>query len=202
MNRLLNISYGLMMMIAIASCAVANKEDMANIENLEKIDDSYEVDAQFTAEKLERGNLIAFESRAKEKLADFFNYLTIISDPEYDDAFKSHAMVLASDLFTNNQILFPLAGEGAILSIEEILDNHLKGTYGKRQYDVISVTISKKLENSENDGYIGALSFHVSMKQKDEPGSTSEGQIDMHAMKVDKHFGQTKRSVWEVFLGQ
>ena len=204
MTKFLNISHWLLllMVLVMASCAVANKEDMAMVESMEKIDPSYEVDKQFSAEQLGRGNLIAFESRAKEKLIDFFNYLTIISDPKYDDAFKSHAVNLASDLFVNTDVDMAILDAENEIKVQQLLDNHLNGQYGQRRYEVISVEIADKLTTTTSGNYNGTLSFDISVTSNNHSVLKNKGEITIKAMKIEKYFGQDKRSVWEVFLGE
>ena len=202
MNRFKNKICWLALAI-LASCATANKEEIALAESPEKADVSLEIDRQFSAQRLGRGSLIAFESRAKEKLVDFFNYLDLVSDPKYDLAFKTHAMNLAEELFIDFNA--PITGFGEQYpTARQVLQGHLEGNYGEREFVVISIEISQELQSTQNqEFYNGLLSYDVNIREPGKPGLKAlRGDIPFNALKVDKSFGDTSRRVWEVLLGE
>lgn len=200
MNKWLNISQGLIVVLYIlSSCAAANKEEQVVFR--ESLDASLEVDEQFSSEQLERGNLVAFESRAKEKLLDFFNYLALIADPNYDTAFKNHAINLASELFVDDNAQFPIHNDSLSESVDKILNDHLEDKMYGVKYKVRTVNVLDKLSTIDSAGYSGMLEFTTVVKQKNQPDHSYTGQVAIKAIKIEKYFGKDKREVWEVFLG-
>ena len=193
----------IVVLMLLASCASANKEEISLAEVRDKANASHEVDQQFTAERLARGNLIAFESRAKEKLADFFNYMGLISDPKYDVTFKSHASNLAEELFIDFETKIPTEGQ-EYLTVQEFIKNHFDAIYGQREFKINSIEVSQQLQPIENkEHYRGVLSFDVSViAPLNITPTTYKGEIGFSALKVDKSFGKDTRRVWEVLLGE
>ncbi|MEL7001284.1 MAG: hypothetical protein AAFN93_00980 [Bacteroidota bacterium] len=201
MTKFLNILSGMLLVLAfvLASCSATNKENIVSVEAPEKLDQDSEVDRQFSAEQLGRGNLIAFESRAKEKLVDFFNYLAIIADSEYDTAFRTHSVDLALDLFVDDSVRFSIGEE--LTTVGELTRNHFEGKYSKRKYEVQFVEVTHELKATGQEGYTGVLEFELSVITTDQNDFVEKRSLAIEAMKIQKSFGQDKRAVWEVLLG-
>jgi hypothetical protein len=148
------------------------------------------LDSSFTAPNLSGSDVGPYEIRAIQKVKDFYNFLTIISSPEYDITLRKAAKKEALDLFFSADC--SVDNEQA----EKLLDSCLNSKQ-KTAWQISQVGIKEKLTlDGSNDQYKGLLNYKVS--------SSSDKWVERSAMvilgKKQKKFGDEMKQVWTVFI--
>ena len=176
----------------LASCATTHQDEVGGWElSTAEPGEEIEYDEQFSATNLTADNLSAFESRARQKLEDFFELLGIIGDPNYDSAFRRQAIALALDLFSRQEaILFPEDENTTTVEqyLEEVLESKLASKYVVKHISLLSPFSQQSV-----DRYQAVLSYRL-----DREGDPLKMNVVL--VKQPKFFGQDKRYVWEVLL--
>jgi len=197
MKPILNLIFSALLGLSVASCATSPRESAVSDSAEEAAVMSGELEAQFTADYLSADRLDALEVRAQQKLLDFADYVTLISDPDIDSTFRQQAQEQARQLFIHPQTL--IAREEEKLNLDSFLDKVEQGE-GSQQYIVQNIKITQPLQQESAQQYSGTLSFsqpaNVEM-----PEVTYQRVAEIWVKKVDKQFGDEQKQVWEVFLG-
>ncbi len=147
----------------------------------------------FTAPVVNEPQIGTFQKRSVQKLKDFYNYLTIISNPKFDKTLRENAKTQAKQLFY---------GEDCRVNGKKVGDlidscfNMTKAVEWKAEDISVSQEMTPSASDSSAGGYRGELSFKESCK-----GATvklKKAQIVLS--KSEKMFGESKREVWIVFI--
>jgi hypothetical protein len=148
----------------------------------------------FSAYNLTDSQLAEFEERGVQKLNDFYNYLTIISNPAYDIKMREEAKNQAKQLFYGSDC----SVDG--ITYSDFIDScfNLKGAVDwKAEGVIISERMKTKADAKDTVViYAGELSFKELVDSK-VSGSKRAGII--LSMTV-KQFGNTQREIWTVYL--
>jgi len=157
------------------------------------------MDRKFSAPELSSSELSAFEDRAIQKLQDFHEYLTIISDTTYDSVFVAQAKSLALGSFSDEEcsILLEVIGQEKVTAIRQILEDHAAGAFGKLTFQITDISVNKKLSADGAGTYSGSLVFGLATAENPERDQLT-ALIELR--KVEKKFGDDTKSVWSVFL--
>jgi hypothetical protein len=124
-----------------------------------------------------------FGKRAIQKLEDYYNYIEILSNKNYDTTLRNHAMVLATELFLDKK------------NIEPIIDSYSNNSTDSIAVSIHNVSISSVPVTITDSTYRGELVFEERIKNK-----TKIQHINFIIKKGNKHFGQEEHSVWETYL--
>ncbi len=162
-----------------------------------------------TNEKQTAYDLTGFEGRAMQKLEDLAGYIEIISNKEYDLTLRKHALSLAGKLFYDDRITIKNSDKQLsslnILELNEYLNSVLKTGYAKIVVEITDREYVENLKQSKFDSYSGKLIFEQTntyYKNKEVQEETIEKkEVDIILIKTEKAFGEKKKSVWNVFLG-
>jgi len=197
MKPINKLIFSILLWLGIASCATSPRESAVSDSSEEATVMSGELEAQFTADHLSAEHQDALEVRAQQKLLDFADYITLISNPNIDSTFRQQANEQTRQLFIHPQTMISLDEENII--IEEFLDKvRLSGK--NQQYIVQNIEIAQPLRQESAQQYSGELTFSQ-QSVVDGQGNTHQHQAEIWVKKVDKKFGKEEKKVWEVFLG-
>ena len=172
-------------------------------QNSEKQNEAYaeEVEATETADissesGLDNYKLEAYEQRAIQKLEDFAAYLEIISNPDYDDAFRTQAMDMTKGLFSNGSIQDSTITQSLnTYKIDEFLKQLLAQNYGTIAPKYKRVKVIQPFEYNEKEQLLAKLSFVQKINQ-----IKSQKIAIVSLSEVTKSFGQQEETVWNVSL--
>ena len=196
MKKIIKLMVGLLLLGGIYSCATSPRESAAS-ESLEEmsVTDS-ELDAQFTADRLPRKRLDALEVRARQKLMDCMDYLTLMNNPDLDSTFRAQAMVQVSQLFIQPQHMDALL-EDLVLLTDSIRQRQ---PVQKIHYTIQEAVVTHPLQPVTAKQYRGVMTF-LQVAEVNRQEVTQKRKADIWVKKVTKQFGDEQEAVWEVFLG-
>jgi len=141
--------------------------------------------SRFTSDNLSSKDVEGYEVRAEQKVKDFYNYVSIISDSKYDIKLRMDAKKQALDLFSS---------ESCTINKKPV-DQYLDSCLNLKQaitLQVSNVTVKKKLDMPDGDPeYDGYLECTVS-------GTTKS--VYIHLYKKAKQFGSSQEMIWTVFI--
>lgn len=151
--------------------------------------------------------LRAYEESAKQRLADFADYLKISSDSSVDIVFRKQAAEMAGKLFKSPSadvslwVRFPKPGR---MSIDSLLLVSLGGRINSYMIPV-QTAIHLPLKMESDSVYQGSLLFYPQQNKFVGNDTPETGKspliIEVYALKKVKHFGKESLTVWEVLLG-
>ncbi len=180
MNRFSNVLLIFSFFICYA-CANSPREKVAEEVIAATPVQESELKAQFESEPMNKERLRAFETRAQQKLQDLADYINILKDSALDSAFRHQAMNQALALFENDTSTF------------------LQKSYYEQplvsKYIIEDIQIEKPLQEADNERYEGLLSFKSNT-------ITPAREAVIILKKVEKDFGDERRMIWEVLLGE
>jgi hypothetical protein len=191
------------------SCEGPEQEDILTDEEvLSATKES--IEQQFASDDLSPALLSALEIQAQQKLADFFDYLSLYTDASLDSAFRTQAHLMIRELFVSdtvqiNPLLTNKTGE-ANLSLKDFLDIRLESEYNSLLILTDSVETVKSLNRTDKASYEGILAFQRHLTYRKAPDtaivSVKESMAaEMIAIRVTKAIGSDTLQAWEVFLG-
>lgn len=159
-------------------------------------DQRFQVEQSFVVEQLSSERLSGFEFRAKQQLADFANYISLISNPDYAPEMRQHAYKLALALFDRPDC--PLSGVACNgkCTVKSFLEG-LLSSKTQATWTVSEVQRTQAL-TSDKQGYLGRLRFVC--RRSD--GSSQTAEVAVILKKLEKRFGDQREWVWEVRLGE
>lgn len=167
------------------------------------------IESDFEASDLTQQKRNAFEERAKQKLLDFAEYLTLFASKELDTIFRYQAWQMIPNLFVNEEIEtnIKLTGhdpEGSY-PLPDLRERIQISDFSSIRLEIENISVTDPSKSIKEGEYKGSLGFtrHV---WGIEPFDTIlissvEGYMDFYIKKVVKHFGNDSLQVWNVFLG-
>jgi hypothetical protein len=149
------------------------------------------------------------EIQAKQKLADFCDYLNLYTDASLDSAFRNQARRMIRELFVSDtvQINTFLASKtgGRNLPLNDFLLSLANPAYPSLILFIDSVTTVSSLHRADEISYRGLIVFQRSLgfRTASDPslGDNESMAAEMIAVKATKVIGSDTLQVWEVFLG-
>jgi hypothetical protein len=167
------------------------------------------IENDFEARDLTQQKRQAFEERAKQKLLDFTEYLTLFASKELDTAFRYQAWQMVTDLFVNEEIKINMNFTGhdpeGSYSLPGLREKIQSSAFSPIGLDIENISVTDPSKPVEEGEYKGSLGFtwHVWGIESSDTIliSSAEGNIDFYIKKVVKHFGNDSRQVWNVFFG-
>ena len=213
--HLLCYAVGLSLLNLLISCSSSRKEEVAyeamdsvQASNQEAATSKEELEQTFEADSLNPEQRIVFQQRGAEKLADFTNYIEIISNKRYDKQLRLEIRKQIIDLFESDQTLvaIPVNGIKESKQVSKFLEEIYRGDFDSVKVKTDSVVLST-LEKTDNlpvyKGVItGKVGIQVYRNKKMEPVTMELQRAKTIVSKVEKDFGGEKRNVWEVLLGE
>jgi hypothetical protein len=161
----------------------------------------------FEADTLTVEQLTAFQQRGAEKLADFINYIELMSNKRYDLQLRLEARKQVEALFSDpaTPVAIAMSTENRAKTITEFLDEIYKTNYDSIRVRTDSVVLQQP-ERDMEQSYKGTVSAKVNVmgfKNKKMIFSSADlRKATILIRKVEKDFGGEKKQVWEVMLGE
>lgn len=170
-----------------------------------------EIKNEFESEYLFEDRLMAYGEKAKQKLVDFTDYLSLYSGKDLDTLFRQQVKDMIYKLFYEKDAMIQLSVVLADNTGDK--ENNLTGLLSgieASNYQSIGFAISDQkiieplhLESTERyTGKIGCC-FRISGITEKDTTLLSEtiNQVKMIATRISKQFGdETSLQVWQVFL--
>lgn len=165
--------------------------------------------AEAESEILSDQSLRAYEANAKQKLADFADYLTIYYNTGLEQPMRDQARLMIADLFTSGDIVlapFTRIGNSAgQFTLTEMLSEDYLPEYPTTKILFDSIAVVEPLKYSGESVYTGILSFYCRVKSVSGNDTlvSERGKMEaeMLVKKVNKTFGDENLKVWGVYLG-
>ncbi|MHC1777760.1 MAG: hypothetical protein AB9834_20340 [Lentimicrobium sp.] len=164
---------------------------------------------EFQSEYLTDQTLRAFELKAKQKLVDFADYLSIYYNKKFDKALKDQAGQVIAGLFASDKMViqsfFPVKNNSIGYPLTDFLGHDFMPEYNTVNVLIDSISVDTPLKRSGNDLFRGTLTFYRRMEAFS-PSDTliisgTKMNVEIIAKKVNKSFGSDTLQVWGVFLG-
>ena len=162
----------------------------------------------FTADTLSRETLNGFEETAKIKVADFFDYLNIISDSSTVSGFKVQIRKVIPDLFNSSDCTLTFdhfkgnkADIARIIQLTDsisVISDHLQGLRPDSMWIISNL---HAIDDSTYSGQLGFLLRPVVHDPNRENNRLFNGSLEYKVIKREKEFGGESWKVWNVFLG-
>ncbi|HJX70796.1 MAG TPA: hypothetical protein VJ346_02555 [Bacteroidales bacterium] len=170
-----------------------------------------EIKNEFESEYLFEDRLMAYGEKAKQKLVDFTDYLSLYSGKDLDTLFRQQVKDMIYKLFYEKDAMIQLSVVLADNTGDK--ENNLTGLLSgieASNYQSIGFAISDQkiieplhLESTERyTGKIGCCFWISGITEKDTTLlSETINQVKMIATRISKQFGdETSLQVWQVFL--
>ncbi|HTA28510.1 MAG TPA: hypothetical protein VK809_12015 [Bacteroidia bacterium] len=152
-----------------------------------------DMERTFTAISVNAPQVGTFQQRGIQKLKDFYNYLTIISNPTYDKVLRENAKTQAKQLFYGSDC----SVNGKIYS--DFIDscfNLKKGVEWKAVDVMVAQSMNATTDNRDTVIYKGELSF----KESKNGITGADKKAEIVLSKGEKQFGNTKKEVWSIYI--
>ena len=167
------------------------------------------IESNFEASDLTQQQKIAFEERAKQKLLDFAEYLTLFASKELDTTFRYQAWQMIPSLFVHEgiQTNIKITGhdpEGSY-PLNDLRQEIQHSDFSSIMLEIENILVTNPSKWIQEAEYKGSLVFTRNMRGIESSDtlviSSVEGYVDFYIKKVLKHFGNDSLQVWNVFLG-
>ena len=143
-----------------------------------------------------------------QKVEDFVDYLELISNKDYDLAFRKQAIEMAENLFANKKasIINPEKEltEKKEISINKYIESVLNSNYSKIETEISTLKLSKSLGLLKKGDYWGEIYFTQTNSYYKDSKLLKKVTINKKAkitlIKTNKKFGNKEANVWNVFL--
>lgn len=212
-KRFNSVFYSIAIAIAcfLAGCNAASEDrasDDAISDTGASMYDGDELEKAFEADTLTEDQLRLFQQRAQQKLADFIDYVGIISNKKYDVELRLAAMEQIEQLFIDSSVQIEVGLTEAEQKARP-LNAFIEEVYGSK-YDSVSIkALSVKTglpELKKQMTYRGTITADASIERyKDGEAifnTLGTYKAETIIRKVQKQFGSDSSTVWTVTLGE
>jgi PBP1b-binding outer membrane lipoprotein LpoB len=142
-------------------------------------------------EQLSAKQLRAFENRADQKFKDYIDYINMIADTAIDIEFREQAQDMAIAVFKNRSKTNFSKTQRPIL-----IQKYLKLLIKEGDTNKINLSESRLIDSLFKEKSNGKISAALSIGS-----SLHLCEIDFSVKKETKKFGDTKKKVWNIYLG-
>lgn len=196
----------LVIYIAMSARSCTDVEDMGQSafqEQISLIESGMETDIP------DIKSLIAFEEKARQKVLEYGDYLSIMTDNALDSFFRAKVGDQFIALFTDDQVSLELNiskdSKSQHYSISELIRRISEPGQGKVIIYNDSVMIVQHLVNINPHLYQGKINFNQNIQVGSPDASPLSAiytqELDFYLKKIEKQFGDNSKKVWQVFLG-
>ncbi len=152
-----------------------------------------DMEKTFTAISVNEPQVGTFQQRGIQKLKDFYNYLTIISNPTYDKVLRENAKTQAKQLFY-----------GSDCSVNgKVYADYIDSCFNLKkavEWKAIDVLVAQPMNATtgvrDTVIYKGVLSF----KESKDGSTGADKKAEIILSKGEKQFGNTKKEVWSIYI--
>ena len=156
---------------------------------------------------LRRESIPAYEEKAKQKVIEFSEYLSLYAHPDLDSAIRSSIEHQIKTLLFDQKVEFEYATRKGIrkLQVDDYLAELTSNKYDQVFFTLDSVKIYRTLGRSSENLYKGTLSYLqiTSHSQSNDSIHLEPNRMltEFYVQKVRKQFGNDMKYVWQVYLG-
>ena len=162
----------------------------------------------FHADEISQEQLLVFKQRAIQKLNDLGDYISVVSNTEYDRSLRKHAMNQALELFDDENAHVWLNGydmdKNKPLTVKQFMKALLNNEFGNVSATFKDISFDGAELSVANEGYKGLIIFkHSGSRLVEEDLGITQSQertATIVLKKVRKSFGLRSELVWEVLL--
>jgi len=157
-----------------------------------------DLENKFEKEQLQPEELVAFEKRSIQMLADLIDYINIYADSGISKEFRLQTRQMIAEFFLNDSEVDSLFT--TLNLVEDKKRNILLSNEGKPfQLKLDSCSLSENLSPQSNQIYLGRIEFNLSSNSSvlNSPGNA----INVKLLKSPKQFGTDSMDVWGIFFG-
>ncbi len=147
----------------------------------------------FTSNSLNQQQVNTFQDRSIQKLKDFYNYLTIISNPKFDKRLRENVKTQAKQLFYGPDCKV----NGKIAS--DFIDSCFNLT-SLVEWKAIDIGIYKNMASLSIENTTGIYQGELSFKESVNGAVSKVRKVEIVLSKSQKQFGDSKQDVWTVFI--
>jgi hypothetical protein len=159
---------------------------------------------EFESNDLSQTELAAFESSARQKLADFADFLKIIADTALDITVRQQAGEMATGIFISAGIplhIYPSISEKEI-RLSDLIKGLLDGNIRLNPFKTDSLEVMEVLHHTGQSEYLGSLTFNLIITDDSGFNRSSIRKITRyHLKKENKVFGTDTLHIWNARLG-
>ncbi len=196
------------LMLSSKSCD-SDREHNAGMHKAETEQTKETIREEFETKYLTDQTLRAFELKAKQKLVDFGDYLSIYYNKNLDKALKDQAGQMITGLFASDKTViksfFTEKNSSRGYPLTEFLKHDFMPAYSSVNVLIDLISIETPLQRTGNDLFRGTLTFRRSLEAFSLADtliiSGETFKADIIVQKVNKSFGADTLQVWGVFLG-
>lgn len=205
---LIFLAFAAYLLLCSKSCDSGHTDD-AGLQKIRLKKTKDLIRAETESETLSEQSLRAYETKAKEKLADFADYLSIYYDKSLDQAMREQAGSMIVDLFPSENIILSSFIKGrnraGRLSLAELLSEDYLPEFPSTIILIDSIAVVEPLKYAGESVYTGTLTFYYRVKSVSGKDTlvSERGKMEAEILvkKVNKTFGSESLRVWRVFLG-
>jgi hypothetical protein len=196
----------LLMFLKAEKCSEQNENAVQEklINNMKK-----EIKSQFDADFLSEASLVEHEKAAKQKLADFADYLQILADSALKQPYREKAGEMIRGLFISDTVLVRIVSSHEMkdheFSVRQLVQSGLNNELFISRIVYDSVQINQHFSHTGPNSYSAILSF-MERKENNQDGTISGAAFSRKIMaqinKEYKIFAPDTLSVWVLHLGE
>lgn len=197
------------MLLVIGAPSCLDEEEMARQEQADLEDVREDIRNKFETEYLTEASLYAFETTAKQKLADLFDYIQIMTDTSLDMSFRIKAGEMINNTFKFESVIVQLfeydKKSAKELTVNLLVSMGLENKLPIFPFSIDSISIYKPLQRIDNSTYFGILRFSQNLtdsSNSDQLIKSIKRFSDFYVVKENKVFGTDSLNVWNVRLGE
>jgi len=196
----------LYLLLSSESCN-STRQDSSAAHEAELMNAVADLNNEFKSNFLSEKSLIAFETKAKQKLVDFSDYLSIYETKSTDETFRTQAREMILNLFVSENVringLLLNEPERKDLLINDFLNRKFEFDSFELKFD--SIKISEPLRRMNEMNYTGSLIFfrfqQAGISADTLIAAPAPMKVEIFVSKVKKSFGNDTLQVWNVLLG-
>ena len=200
----------LLIYLLFSSRSCNNQEEFEAAREQKQLETSIDsISSAFSSDKLSSETLRAFEETARQRFADFVDYLAILSDTVAAPAFKENTRRMIRELFISDQCVLRFTSTNNDLAKEiplsVLLDPQSDFVKHLKVFQPDTIRIMNALQYVNDSLYTGKLgvTFRVPFTVVEKNSyHFSAGTIEFLAAKREKSFGKDKLKVWSLLLGE
>ncbi len=163
----------------------------------------------FTTNNITIQHIKAFEQRSIQKIRDFAGFIEIISNKSYNDSLRKQSLNSAIKLFLDENCSISgliINSDSDPLSVTQFFNKVFNLDCSKITSTATKIKNCKELKRGSNNTYTGQYSFILSYsisnkKSKKQKTIKTRKSVGIVLKQIEKNFGNEKKMVWEVLLG-
>jgi hypothetical protein len=193
-------------LLSSKSCS-EGKENNAISQEESLIQEKINVKNEFASEFLSGKSILAFESKAKQKLTDLSDYLNILSDSSMDHSFKDQSKQMVLNLFISDTTVISNLVINDADSRKETVKKFAETIRFRDNNKIMidSIRVIEQLHVTSDKNYKGRLAFSRRLMSRLAKDSVSMHSVPLQAeffvSKIKKSFGTDTIQVWNLSFG-